>query len=300
MALPKQKIAVRPESEPKISTLVRKLLREADAEGVLPTPLDRLFDVAKVKNIAELPDEEAFLKTLPTKIRGCFISAKQKLRGIADIRERASYVPPDPNNSGRERFAKGHELGHNVLPWHNIDPAYLDDDESLGFGAKGVFEHEANFFSSDTIFQGSAFRTRARDFAPNFNAIFKLAFDHGASRQATAWRFVEEQDEAVALLQYYPSKAVDDHGHQVLAIWRSVGSPEFNRRFPNIDIPNALRTGDPWTIARDLNRICDGNENLSCDGQSLSFEWHSWWNGRALCVLVRRKPMLRLVGKLLR
>ncbi|MGH6714375.1 MAG: ImmA/IrrE family metallo-endopeptidase [Bradyrhizobium sp.] len=300
MALPKQKIAVRPESEPKISTLVRKLLREADAEGILPTPLDRLFEVAKVKNIAELPDEEAFLKTLSDKMRGFFISAKQKLRGIADIRERASYVPPDPNNIGRERFAKGHELGHNVIPWHGVDPAYLDDNESLGPNAKGLFEHEANFFSSDTIFQGAGFRTRSRDYTPDFNAIFKLAHDHGASRQATAWRFVEEQDEAIALLQYYSSKAVDEYGNPVLAIWRSVGSPEFLRRFPNIDPPMTLRTGHPWVAARDVNRVCSGNENLLCDGAHTMFEWHSWWNSRALCVLVRRKPLLSLVGGFLR
>lgn len=297
MALPKQKIAVRPESEPKLSNLVKKLLREADAIGVLPTPIDRLFEVAKVKNIAELPDEEAFLKTLSAKARSFFISAKQKLRGIADLRERASYVPPDPNNKGRERFAKGHELGHNVIPWHDVDPAYLDDNESLGPSAKGLFEHEANFFSSDVIFQGNSFRTRARDFTPDFNAIFKLAHDHGASRQATAWRFVEEQDEAIALLQYYNSRAIDDHGNPVLVLWRSVGSPEFNRRFPNIDAPQSLRTGHPWVAAREVNSVCNGNENLPCDGQPAMFEWHGWWNGRALCVLIRRKPLLSLVGR---
>jgi hypothetical protein len=300
LALPKQKIAVRPESEPKLSNLVRKLLREADVDGILPTPLDCLFDVAKVKNIAELPDEEAFLKTLSGNVRSFFISAKQKLRGLADLRERASYVPPDPNNLGRERFAKGHELAHNVIPWHDVDPAYLDDDESLGPSAKGLFEHEANFFSSDVIFQGSGFRTRARDYAPNFNAVFTLAKDHGASRQATAWRFVEEQDEAIALLQYYSSRAIDEYGNPVLAIWRSVGSPEFNRRFSNIDTPQTLRTGHPWVAARDINRICGGNESLPCDGQHLMFEWHSWWNSRALCVLIRRKPMLHVVGSFMR
>ena len=117
MALPKQKIAVRPESEPKLSELSRKLIREADAAGILPTPLVRLFEVAKVKNIDELPDE-TFLQTLSGKAKGIFIAAKQKLRGIADIREKATYVPKDPN-TGRERFAKAHELGHQVIPWLN-------------------------------------------------------------------------------------------------------------------------------------------------------------------------------------
>ena len=81
MALPKQKIAVRPASETKISDLARKLIREADANGVLPTPIDRLFDIAKVTNIDALPDE-TFLQTLSASARGFFLSAKQKLRGI--------------------------------------------------------------------------------------------------------------------------------------------------------------------------------------------------------------------------
>jgi hypothetical protein len=137
-------------------------------------------------------------------------------------------------------------------------------------------------------------------YTPDFNAIFKLAHDHGASRQATAWRFVEEQDEAIALLQYYSSKAVDEYGNSVLAIWRSVGSPEFLRRFPNIDPPITLRTGHPWVAARDVNRVCSGNENLMSDGAYTMFEWHSWWNSRALCILIRRKPLLSIVGGLLR
>jgi hypothetical protein len=293
MALPKQKITVRPESEPKISDLVAKLIRTADAAGVLPTPLDRLFEVAKVTNIEDLPDA-TFLQTLSEQARTLFKSAKQKIRGIADIREKATYVPRDPN-TGRERFAKAHELGHQVIPWHEIDPAYLDDSESLSPSAKGTFEHEANFFGAETIFQGQRFRTLVRDFRPSFDAIFMLADEHGASRQSTAWRFVEEQDEALALLQYYPGNAIDEAGNCVLSVWRYVGSPAFNRRYANIDLPQAVRTGHPWVAARDMNQTCDGNENFSVDGSSVAFQWHSWWNGYTLLVLIRHKPVLSLV-----
>ncbi len=183
MVLPKQKIAVRPESEPELSDLSRKLIREADAAGVLPTPLDRLFEIAKVTNTDELPDY-TFLQTLSEKAKGFFLSAKQKLRGIADLRERATYIPHDPH-TGRKRFVKAHELGHQVIPWHQIDPAYLDDNESLGPTAKGIFEQEANFFGAETIFQGKNFRRLARDYQPRFDAIYTLADKHGASNQAT-------------------------------------------------------------------------------------------------------------------
>lgn len=298
MALPKQKIAVRPASETKISDLARKLIREADANGVLPTPIDRLFDIAKVTNIDALPDE-TFLQTLSAGARGFFLSAKQKLRGIADLRTRATYIPPD-RHTGRKLFVKGHELGHQVLPWHNIDPTYLDDNESVGLSAKGIFEQEANFFSAETIFQGKNFRDLAREYQPSVAAIFTLADKHGASNQATAWRFVEEQDEAVALLQYYPGNAIDEAGNRVLVVWQSVGSPAFNTRFAEIAVPLALRTGHPWVAARDYNRNCDGTENLLVDHQPIPFQWMAWWNSYTLFVLLRRKPMLSVVGGFLR
>jgi hypothetical protein len=61
---------------------------------------------------------------------------------------------------------------------------------------------------------------------------------------------VEEQDEAIALLQYYSSKAVDENGNPVLAIWRSVGSPEFLRRFPISTRPSRCGPGiHGWPLA---------------------------------------------------
>jgi hypothetical protein len=110
MALPKQKIAARPDSADKLSDMVRRLLREADALGVLPTPVDRLFAIAKVTNIDDLPDA-SFFATLSEKARGIFTRARQKLRGIADLREKVTYVPRDAYAT-REFFAKCHEFGH--------------------------------------------------------------------------------------------------------------------------------------------------------------------------------------------
>jgi hypothetical protein len=186
-----------------------------------------------------------------------------------------------------------------TIPWHKLDAAYLDDTENLSPDAKVIFEQEANHFSADTIFQVDRFRTVARDYQPSFDAIFTLADRHGASKQATAWRFVEEQDEALALLLYYPTGGVDTHGNAVFTLWRSVGSPKFDARIAEIDIPLLLRTGHPWLAAYDQNRVCDGNEHLVADGHPVLFQWHAWWNSYALLVLLRRRPALHLVGSVL-
>lgn len=296
MALPKQRTVVRPESGDKISLLAKKLLREAEVTDVLPTPLNQLFEIARVTNVAELPDA-GFFATLNEKSRFAFLSALQKIRGIADLRERVTYVPQG-SSKPRERFVRGHELGHQVIPWHNVDPTYLDYPHTLIRSAKSVFEQEANLFSAEVMFQGDAFRLRARDYAPSLDAIFKLADLHHASRQCTAWRFVEEQDEPVALLQYYPGNAFDDAGNRVLHLWCTVPSRAFTERYADLDLPHVIRTGHDWMAAKDFGKLCTGTLALRTDNKKINFEWHSWWNRHTLLVLLRRKPLLRLIGKL--
>jgi Zn-dependent peptidase ImmA (M78 family) len=288
----------RPESEARIASLVARLLREAEADGVLPTPIERLIDVARIENIDELP-EQKFFESLPAKARAIFQQTVQKLRGVADLRERAIYVRRD-KNPFRERFARGHELGHQVMPWHNVDPAYLDDAETLSANVKALFEREANFFSSQVIFQGDNFRSLARDHASSFEAIFQLADDHAASRQATAWRFVEEQDEAVALAQYYRSEAADQSGGRILRRWNVVASPNFRKRFIGLDLPAAISSDHEWARGLHSDVPPQGTIRLGVEGELVTFHWQAWWNNYAILVLLRRAPKLALVGKLLR
>lgn len=79
----------------------------------------------------------------------------RKIRGLADLRDKAIYVPSD--KSPRELFVKSHELGHEVIPWHNIESGvpveiYVDDDASLSHDAERIFDIEANFYAAEVIF----------------------------------------------------------------------------------------------------------------------------------------------------
>lgn len=176
-----KKIAIdkRPETHDDITRLVEKLLYKADAVDIYPTPMSRLFDVAKITEVGSLPDPQSgFVKSLSQKALSVFLSAVQKIRGIADMRERVVYVPRRDHDP-RILFAQGHELGHQTMIWHNVNRAYEDTDLTLSPSVKAIFEQEANFFSAETIFQGRRFARRARDYTVEFNSIFKLASDYG-------------------------------------------------------------------------------------------------------------------------
>ena len=289
-------LIVRPESAAEVSKYAKKALRAADAVGQLPTPIDDLLAAAKIGNLRI--DEEvkqSFAARLKGSTRQEFYSMWQKIRGIADLRERVTYVD-DNTTPQRIRFAKGHELGHEVLPWHRLDPGRFDDEKSLTWEAEEIFDMEANFFSAEVIFQGSNFTRVVRDYTVRFNSIFHLADMHGASRHSTAWRYVEEQDESVALVTYWPNK----FNAGIFRRGKVVASPNFLRKFRLIDLPQQLAWDHVWAAAHgsNINIVHSDMISLGCDGGTSRFEWESWWNGYSLLVMLRRKPKLRFIRRL--
>lgn len=301
IVMPVVPLALRPESEIKVSNIADRLLREAGVVGKLPTPIDDLIEFAEVDDVVNADEfKEKFLFSLPEQVRDVFQSAWQKIRGIADLRERAVYVPKG-QSVPRAMFAKAHELGHQVLPWHNVNLAFRDDELSLSSDAHDLFDVESNHFAAEVIFQGKRFNHRIRDYSPSFDAVFGLADEHGASRHATLRRYVEEHDELLAAIPYWPSNyAVDEKGYPVLRMGRLFGASSFIRKYASIQLPPILRSGDPWVEARDLGDKCSGDIKLDCGSGSVKFQWQSWWNKYALLVLLRRKPVLGMVGGLVR
>lgn len=289
---------VRPDSEKSLSKLAEEAIKKADAFGILPTPIDELISASKISNVDEMDAlQEGFLSKLVGKSKDTFKTLMQKIRGIADLREKVIYVPREDNHV-RSLFPKAHELGHQVIPWHHIDRAYLDDNRTLSPSVEAVFEQEANFFASEILFQGKLFRKEVRDYQPSFPAIMQIADHYGTSIQSTIWRYVEEQDEKIAVAQFYPDKVFDGEGNQVLSLWKIVCSPNFTNKYGEINVPFRIRTGHPWVAARDLNMICDGNDIFECGKSQCSLGWYSFWNNYALIVLLRETPKLGVVGKI--
>src|SRR5688500_622672 len=125
----------RPDSSKSLQQLAEKLLSQAGAAGVTPTSIDDLVAIAKLE---EAQDLESFVIRFLGRVAGgareAFLSTLQKVRGIADLRERAIYIPKEARET-RRRFVQAHELGHQVIPWHNVNVGYRDDDLSLSENA---------------------------------------------------------------------------------------------------------------------------------------------------------------------
>ena len=248
--------------------------------------------------------KERFLSTITENARRIFASAWNKVRGIADLREDVIYVPA-LGKPRREFFAKCYEYAHEVIPWHRVQGTrvYKDDDETLRLDLrpdkKDLFEGEANYFASEIIFQGRRFRERSLSYRPTFDAIFTLANDHGASTHSTLRKFVEEHDEPLLAVPYWPSNYyIDELGHAVLKRGRPIVSESFRTRYADIELPEAITSDHPWASARGEDTHVGDSIHITCGAKQRRFEWQSWWNTYSLLILLRRPPALSIVRSL--
>ena len=107
---------------------------------------------------------------------------------------------------------------------------------------------------------------------------------------------MEEQDEVVAAVAYWPSQhAQDAAGHPVLRRGKVVGSPQYFEQLAGLRLPVELRTGDVWLAAREHGHLCDGTLLLPCRSTRVRLHWEAWWNTYSLLVLLRRRPMLTAI-----
>ena len=301
----KQTVFTPPDSANDISNLADKALRRAGAIGTLPTPIDDVITAANVKDKSDNDESiSSFLESFSEKAQNTLKFIINKVRGISDLREPVIYVPTD--TKPRQLFAKSHELGHQDIPWHKVysekSEFFHDDDYTLSSEVKEVFEQEANFYAAEVIYQGKNFIDRARSYRPSFDAVFTLADQHGASRQATLRKYVEAQDETVAALTYLPSKfnVEAESGLPILNAPRLFCSKSFLRKYGKIVLPDELSKGHPWSEARNMIEIPEGYMDFKCDGITVNLWWQAWWNKYSLLVLLRREPHLKMIGRLIR
>ena len=110
----------------------------------------------------------------------------------------ATHIPSE----GFWRFSVGHELGHYFLDGH-IDHVLPKDGEHVsraGFVTADPFELEADHFSAGLLMPRIPFKREIDRHEPGLTAVLAAAETCRTSRTATAIRYAETTDEAVAVV----------------------------------------------------------------------------------------------------
>lgn len=166
-------------------------LRNAGVTGIIPTPLDA---VAKAAGIAEVID----ISRLPGDIAARKPPALKRILGALLHRERVALVDLSQCKP-RARLTEAHEIGHQIIPWHQA-AFQLDDEERLLGRTRDQLEREAYLAGGHLIFQGEHFWRRALDYQVSIGTPVALAPEYGASLHATIRYYVLHHPDPVAVL----------------------------------------------------------------------------------------------------
>jgi Zn-dependent peptidase ImmA (M78 family) len=111
----------------------------------------------------------------------------------------ATHIKSD----GFQRFSIAHELGHYFLPGHpeHVFKSGKQIHESqAGFGSRDQIELEADHFAAGLLMPSHLFKSEAGKYSDGFTAIEKLAELCRTSLTASAIRYAELTDAAVAVM----------------------------------------------------------------------------------------------------
>ena len=239
---------------------------ELIAEGIIqkvpdipiPVPIEEIARMLDIFSIEAL-ETEGF--------EGGLLTDAEKSEGIILVNKNSPFQ--------RQRFTIGHELFHFLAPWHrpSTDNGFLCSAENMRLvyahktDRTASMEVEANRFSALILMPLPYFRKDLRLHKDvDINHIIDLAKCYHTSKEATARRYVDVQDE--------PCAVIVSHKGRILRFYR-------HEDFPYLDV----KRGDPvprdsFTAKTDLAKFVVSNWE-ECDG----WVWLSTNSGR-------RAPML--------
>jgi Zn-dependent peptidase ImmA (M78 family) len=174
----------------------------------------------------------------------------------------------------KKRWAEGHEIGHSILPWHQV--VMLGDKiRTLSPQCAYRFESEANYAAGRLLFMREEFRVQLGEHELGIPALQKLRKEFQNSLTSTLWRAVEVQEGyAFGLVSEHPQESVSAR-----PVRHFIRSEAFCRRFPSVT---------EMEIYRDIQRFCRrgkgplGKEErafLDVDGASHAFVLEVFHNG---------------------
>lgn len=227
-----------------------RLLREAGAIGVFPTPIDVIMAAAKVTVIEDEILDESMLRRLADKARSSLQigvnvikSAFSKVLGLFEANERLVILDkavPGP----RRPFVKLHEVGHGSMPHQTKMYALMHDcDQTLDDQTKDLFEREANVFASEVMFQGDIFQQHALDSSFGLKNAMSLAKQFGGSNYSTFRRYVSVNPSACCLVVVEPEALVGSGGRY--AVRRVIASASFAARYDTNSLVAHVGPGHP-------------------------------------------------------
>lgn len=286
---------IEPSSLEQIRTYALGVLNLAGLRGVAPVPLDQ---IEAAVGLYPSQDLLAAGVELPPGLFEKMKRLTRKVMGGLAITDKIIFLdkslPPD-----RLRFTHGHELGHQVLPWHG-GAYFADDSSTVSPTTLQLLEAEANRFSAEVMFGYDEFTNMADSYKPSLDVPLGLNATFGASAHAAIRRYVETSGYRVALLVVgqYPTHP---GGKLALKVFQRSQSAAFANRYGPLDtlLPASILVEQHPTLRSLLGheRGLGVTTDIVLDTKRGSETFHvdTFNNGRLSFALIYRRP--RVLGR---
>jgi Zn-dependent peptidase ImmA (M78 family) len=223
-----------------------RLIREAGAHGVFPTPVARLVAAAKLTIVEdEFLDEtmlRRFLREATARGVATLKSALSKVLGLFDPHDRLVMIDRDVPIA-KKPFVKLHEAGHGFLPHQAGLFALIHDcEKTLDPDTTDLFEREANVFAVEALFQGPTFADEAHSESFGIKVPIRLAKKFGASNYSTFRRYVATNPAACCVIVLEP---VANWHHGTFDVRRIVPSRTFDTMYDCAGLFSVLNSRHP-------------------------------------------------------
>lgn len=289
-----------------IGDVALALLRKADVDERLPTPVDDIINAAGLLEADDYALSERRISQAPKELRRLLRSAGRKIRGALDRRERVLHVNPSIEVPAQRQFIRCHEAMHDALPWQRDLLVFGDTTKTLAPNVEFRFEREANQGGAELLFQVDLLARVARDYPTDITTPVVLADMFGASIHATFRRWIEDHPKPVSGLVLDPQPVLT--APLTFRRFEVVMSEEWRRRFGGDTFPSRINAsshpfiaplGPPWPGRVDTSwRLQDAaGDPTSVRVQSFSNTYRTFmllWLPTKESVIARHRGRTRL------
>jgi len=194
---------LRPSELARVRKEAERALRQANALGALPTPIDEIMRVARVREVEEDILNPSFMAKIIGKAQNAGLAIKRalsKIMGLFHASEGLVFIDRTLMMV-RQRFVRLHESAHGFLPWQRPMYALVQDCErALDPDTADLFDREANTFASEVLFQLDTFRDQAEEQPFNIFTPVNLAKKFNASNYAAIRQYVSKNHRTCAVV----------------------------------------------------------------------------------------------------
>lgn len=230
-----------------IDKLARNILVGSKALGKFPTPVDDIIAYTELSLATgvDLSREDPGFAAVAA---GFFGRISRKVLGMIDLRQKVIYLDESQKTS-RKNFVKLHEVGHGVIPWQRDLLGCQDDETTIVPEVEEIYEREASFFASSSLFQLDRFDEEAAKLPLSIASARVLAQKFGGSVQASLRRYAERSPKRCALLVFHKPEPAGPFRSKVRNYFES---SSFRNEFGGLDWPGEC--GMEFEFIKDMQR----------------------------------------------